>query len=55
MEKMDFDCIRKEYKKHEERIKSKINSKDPVLEILDDSASKQILVGIADFVLERSA
>ena len=26
-----------------------------VLEILDDSASKQILVGIADFVLERSA
>lgn len=26
-----------------------------VLEILDDSTSKQILVGIADFVLERSA
>lgn len=32
-----------------------VDQSKEVLEILDDSASKQILVGIADFVLERSA
>ena len=32
-----------------------VNQAKEVLEILDDSSSKQILVDIADFVLERSA
>ena len=45
----DLSYYRKSSKKHEERIKSKINSKDPVLEILDedDDYEKPIIIGVA--------
>ena len=47
------DCGAVEYA-HNLAQESVIKAKE-VLEILDDSSSKQVLVDIADFVLERSA
>ena len=47
------DCSAIEYARN--LALESVDQAKEVLEILDDSASKQILVGIADFVLERSA
>ena len=45
----DLSYYRNASKKHEERIKSKINSKYSVLEILDedDDYEKPIIIGVA--------